>query len=51
MRGHGPGAKSALQQMGPTANFPRPLQNHALQTIIVLKKWQIRSAYVWTYPQ
>ena len=40
--GGGAGAKSALQQMGPTANFPRPLQNRALQTIIVLKKWQIR---------
>ena len=36
------GAKSALQEMGPTPNFPRPLRNRALQTISVLKKWQIR---------
>ena len=28
--------------MGPTPNLPRPLRNRALQTIIVLKKWQIR---------
>ena len=42
MRGRGTGAKSAPQEMGPTPNFPRPLRNSALQTIIVLKKWQIR---------
>ena len=41
--GGGVGAKSAHQQMGPTPNFPRPLRNHALQTICGLKKWQIRS--------
>ena len=40
--GGGAGAKSAPQEMGPTPNFPRPLRNRALQTIIVLKKWQIR---------
>ena len=28
--------------MGPTPNLPRPLRNRVLQTIIVLKKWQIR---------
>ena len=37
----GVGGKSAPQQMGPTPNFPRPLQNCALPTILVLKKWQI----------
>ena len=37
----GAGAESAPQQMGPTPNFPRPLRNHALQTICVLNKWQI----------
>ena len=42
MRGRGAGAKSAPQEMGPTPNLPRPLRNRALQTIIVLKKWQIR---------
>ena len=41
MRGGGAGAKSALQQMGPTPNSPRPLRNHTLQSIFVLKKWQI----------
>ena len=41
-RGGGAGAKTALQEMGPTPNLPRPLRNRALQTIIVLKKWQIR---------
>ena len=40
--GGGAGAKSAPQQMGPTPNFPCPLRNRALQTIFVLKKWQIR---------
>ena len=40
--GGGAGAKSAPQQMGPSPNFPRPLRNRALQTIFVLKKWQIR---------
>ena len=40
--GGGAGAKSAPQEMGPTPNFPRPLQNRALQTIFVLRKWQIR---------
>ena len=35
------GAKSAPQQMGPTPNFLRLLRNRALQTIFVLKKWQI----------
>ena len=39
--GGGAGAKSAPQQMGPTPNFPRPLRNRALQTIFVLKEWQI----------
>ena len=39
--GGGAGAKSAPQQMRPTTNFPRPLWNRALQTILVLKKWQI----------
>ena len=43
---HGRGAeaeaKSALPQIDPTPNFPHPLQNRALQTIFVLKKWQIR---------
>ena len=38
----GAGAKSAPQEMGPTPNLPRALRNRALQTIIVLKKWQIR---------
>ena len=38
----GAGAKSAPQEMGPTPNLPCPLRNRALQTIIVLKKWQIR---------
>ena len=42
--GGGAGAKSAPQEMGPTPNLPRPLRNRALQTIFVLKKWQIRSA-------
>ena len=42
MRGRGAGAKSAPQEMGPTPNFPRLFRNCALQTIIVLKKWQIR---------
>ena len=42
MRGRGAGAKSAPQEVGPTPNFPRPFRNRALQTIIVLKKWQIR---------
>ena len=41
--GGGAGAKTAPQEMGPTPNLPRPLRNRALQTIIVLKKWQIRS--------
>ena len=40
--GGGAGAKTASQEMGPTPNLPRPLRNRALQTIIVLKKWQIR---------
>ena len=40
--GGGAGAKSAPQETGPTPNLPRPLRNRALQTIIVLKKWQIR---------
>ena len=40
--GGGAGAKSTPQEMGPTPNLPRPLRNRALQTIIVLKKWQIR---------
>ena len=39
--GGGEDAKSVPQQMGPTPNFPRPLRNRALQTIFVLKKWQI----------
>ena len=39
--GGGAGAKSAPQEMGPTPNLPRPLRNRALQTIIILKKWQI----------
>ena len=33
IRGRGAGAKSAPQQMSPTPNFPRPLQNRPLQTI------------------
>ena len=37
-RGAGAGAKSAPQQIGPTPNFPRPLRNHELQTIFVLKQ-------------
>ena len=41
-RGGGAGAKTAPQEMGPTPNLPRPLRNRVLQTIIVLKKWQIR---------
>ena len=40
--GGGAGAKSAPLEMGPTPNLPRPLRNRALQTIIVLNKWQIR---------
>ena len=40
--GGGAGAKTALQEMGPTPNLLCPLRNHVLQTIIVLKKWQIR---------
>ena len=40
--GGGAGAKTAPQEMGPTPNLPRLLRNRALQTIIVLKKWQIR---------
>ena len=55
MRGRGAGAKSAPQKMGPTPNLPRPLRNRALQTIIFLKKWQVRPrplrVYVWTYPR
>ena len=42
IRGRRVEAKSAPQQMGPTPNFPRPLRNRTLQTISVLKKWQIR---------
>ena len=42
MRGRGAVAKTAPQEMGPTPNLPRLLRNRALQTIIVLKKWQIR---------
>ena len=42
MRGRGAGAKTAPQEMGPTPNLPHPLRKRALQTIIVLKKWQIR---------
>ena len=42
IRGRRAGAKSALQQMGPTPNFPPPLRNRVLQTISVPKKWQIR---------
>ena len=40
--GGGVGAKSALQQIGPTLSFPRQLRNRGLQTIFVLKSWQIR---------
>ena len=36
------GSKNHSAKMGPTPNLPRPLRNRALQTIIVLKKWQIR---------
>ena len=46
MRGRGAvagrGGKTAPQEMGPTPNLPCLLRNCALQTIIVLKKWQIR---------
>ena len=42
MHGHRAEVKSTPQQMGPTPNFPCPLLNRALQTIFVLKKWQIR---------
>ena len=40
--GDGAGAKTSPQEMGPTPNLPGPLRNRVLQTIIVLKKWQIR---------
>ena len=40
--GGGAGAKSAPQEMGPTLNYPHPLQNRVLQTIFVFRKWQIR---------
>ena len=39
--GGGAGTKPSPQQMGPTSNFPHLLRNRALQTIFVLKKWQI----------
>ena len=42
MHGRGAEAKSAPQEMGPTPNLPRPLRNRTLQTIIGLKKWQMR---------
>ena len=42
IRGRGAEGKSTAQQMGPTPNFPCQLWNRVLQTIFVLKKWQIR---------
>ena len=43
------GSKNRSATNGSNTHFPRPLWNRALQTICVLKKWQIHSAYVWTY--
>ena len=40
----GTGAKSALQQMGPTPNFPRPLRNRTPKNLLLPSHtWQISS--------
>ena len=40
----GTGAKSALQQMGPTPNFPRPLRNRTPKNLLLPSHtWQICS--------
>ena len=47
--GGGAGAKSTLQQMGPTPNFPRLLRNSMLQTISLLNKCPISPRLLCVY--